>query len=160
MLPKIFPTVTRNTTAQGDNTVCSPNWKRGSRPFIYTRSQHQKRLNIFGWVDLIQGAHGIMKWVSGNTDGFIQMLRKIGYRFKGKTIDLWVDNARWHKGARVKTFFTEYSSFHIHYLPDYHPELNYRERLWHTMRYFEKTIDFFWGGSYADAVSMRPTRVS
>jgi len=21
------------------------------------------------WVDLIQGSHGIMKWISGNTDG-------------------------------------------------------------------------------------------
>ena len=62
--------------------------KRGSRPFVYTRSHHQKRLNIFGGVDLIHGAHGIMKWISGNTDGFIQMLRKIIYRFKGNTIDL------------------------------------------------------------------------
>jgi len=24
-----------------------------------------------------------MKWISGNTDGFVQMLRKIVYRFKG-----------------------------------------------------------------------------
>ena len=50
--------------------------KRGSRPFVYTQSQHQKRLNIFGWVDLIHGSHGIAKWISGNTDGFIQVLRK------------------------------------------------------------------------------------
>ncbi|HKZ18151.1 MAG TPA: transposase, partial [Geobacteraceae bacterium] len=89
--------------------------KKGSRPFVYTRSQHQKRLNIFGWVDLIQGSHGIMKWISGNTDGFIRMLRKIVYRFKGKTIDLWVDNARWHKGTRVDDFFAEHSFFNIHY---------------------------------------------
>ena len=78
--------------------------KKGSRPFVYTQSQHQKRLNIFGWVDLIPGSHGITKWISGNTDGFIQVLRKIICRFKGKTIDLWVDNARWHKGARVEEF--------------------------------------------------------
>jgi hypothetical protein len=35
--------------------------KKGSRPFVYTRSQHQKWLNIFGWVDLIRGSHGIMQ---------------------------------------------------------------------------------------------------
>lgn len=84
-----------------------------------------------------------MKWISGNTDGFIEMLRKIIYRFKGKTIDLWVDNASWHKGTRVEAFIAEYSFFHIHYLPPYHPELNYQERLWHTMRYEETTNVYF-----------------
>jgi len=71
------------------------------------------------------------------------MLRKIVYRFKGRTIDLWVDNARWHKGARVEAFIAEYSFFHIHYLPAYHPELNYQEHLWHTMRYEETTNVYF-----------------
>ena len=117
--------------------------KKGSCPFVYTRSQHQKRLNIFGWVDIIHGSHGIMKWISGDTDGFIQMLRKIVYRFKEKIVDLWVDNARWHKGERVKAFIAERSFFHIHYLPAYHPELNYQERLWHTMRYEETTNVYF-----------------
>jgi len=117
--------------------------KRGSRPFVYTRSQHRKRLNIFGWVDLIQGSHGIAKWSNGNPDGFIQVLRKILYRFKEKTIDLWVDNARWHKGARVEEFMMEHTFLHIHYLPPYHPELNYQERLWHVMRYEETTNVYF-----------------
>jgi transposase len=54
-----------------------------------------------------------------------------------------VDNARWHKGARVEAFIVEHSSFHIHYLPPYHPELNYQERLWHAMRYEETTIVYF-----------------
>jgi transposase len=94
-------------------------------------------------VDLIQGAHGITKWISGNTDGFIQVLRKIVSRFKGKTIDLWAANTRWHKGARVEEFIVELSSFHIHYLPPYHPELNYQERLWHAMRYEETTNVYF-----------------
>jgi transposase len=117
--------------------------KKGSRPFVYTQSQHQKRLNIFGWVDLIHGWHGIMKGVRGDTHGFIQMLRKILFRFKGRIIDLWIDNARWHKGAKVAAFIAEYSFFHLHYLPAYHPELNYQERLWHTMRYEETTNVYF-----------------
>ena len=61
-----------------------------------------------------------MKWISGNTDGFIQMLRKIIGHFKGKTIDLWTDNARWHKGARVEAFAAEHSFFHI---PEFPPKL-------------------------------------
>jgi hypothetical protein len=45
--------------------------KKGTKSYIYTRSQHQKRLNLFGWVDPINGFHGVMKWVRGNTDGFL-----------------------------------------------------------------------------------------
>lgn len=117
--------------------------KKGSRPFVYTRSQHQRRLNLFGWVDPLQGQHGIMEWIKGNTDGFLQMLQKIIHRFRGTIIDLWVDNARWHKGARVQAFLMEYSLCHIHYLPPYHPELNYQERLWRTLRYEETTNTYF-----------------
>lgn len=45
--------------------------KRGTQPYVYTRSQHQKRLNVFGWVDPINGLHGIMKWIKGDTEGFL-----------------------------------------------------------------------------------------
>ena len=117
--------------------------KKGSKPFVYTRSQHQKRLNIYGWVDPINGLHSIMKWISGNTDGFIQLLRKITYRLRGKTIDIWVDNAKWHKGMRVETLLVEHSFLQVHYLPAYHPELNYQERLWRTPRYEETTNVYF-----------------
>ena len=88
--------------------------EEGASTFVYTRTQHQKSLNIFGWVDLIGGSHGITKWISGNTDGFIQVLGKIIYRFKGKTIDLWVDNARWHrhKGAREEALIVEIFGAH------------------------------------------------
>lgn len=117
--------------------------KRGMQPYVYTRSQHQKRLNIFGWVDPIQGLHGIMKWIQGNTDGFLQMLRKIVYRFKNKNIDLWVDNAKWHNGSRVADFLRVHRSLKIHYIPAFHPELNVQERLWRLMRYEETTNMYF-----------------
>ena len=84
-----------------------------------------------------------MKWIKGNTDGFLQMLTRIVRRFRGKIIDIWVDNARWHKGKRIETFLVEHLYFHIHYLPPYHPELNYQERLWRTMRYEETTNAYF-----------------
>jgi hypothetical protein len=81
--------------------------KKGIQPYVYTRSQHHKRLNVFGWVDPVHGLHGMMKWVKGNTDGFLKLLSRIVSRFKGKTIDLWVDRAKWHKGKRVAMFIYE-----------------------------------------------------
>ena len=117
--------------------------KKGIQPYVYTRSQHHKRLNVFGWVDPVNGLHGMMKWVKGNTDGFLKLLSRIVSRFKRKTIDLWVDRAKWHKGKRVAMFIEEHCHLHIHYLPPYHPELNCQEILWRTMRYEETTNAFF-----------------
>ncbi len=96
--------------------------KKGNQPYVDTRSQHQKRLNVFGWVNPVNGLHGMLKWVKGNTDGFLEALRQIKNRFKGKVIDLWVDRASWHRGKRVEAFCMEYSQLQINYLPSYHPE--------------------------------------
>lgn len=85
----------------------------------------------------------MMKWAQGNTDGFLRVLKRLVLRFKGKTIDLWVDRARWHRGQRVENFRREYRQLDLHYLPPYHPELNYQETLWRTMRYEETTNAFF-----------------
>jgi transposase len=117
--------------------------KKGTKSYIYTRSQHQKRLNLFGWVDPINGFHGVMKWVRGNTDGFLKMLTRITYRFRGVAIDLWADNASWHKGPRVREFLSAHPNLSIHYLPPYHPELNYQERVWRMLRYEETTNTYY-----------------
>jgi len=117
--------------------------KKGSQPYVPTRSQHQKRLNVFGWVDPVNGLHGMIKWVKGNTDGFLKALQQITHRFRGKIIDLWVDRASWHRGNRVEIFCIEHCQLQIHYLPPYHPKLNYQESLWRIMRYEETTNAFF-----------------
>jgi len=62
--------------------------KKGTQPYVYTCSQHQHRLNIFGWVDPVNGRHGIMQWIRGNTIGFMKVLTQIVHRFSGKIIDL------------------------------------------------------------------------
>jgi len=84
-----------------------------------------------------------MKWVRGNTDGFLKMLARIVLRFKGLVVDLWADNASWHKGPRVSQFLSEHTNLSIHYLPPYHPELNPQERLWRTLRYEETTGTYY-----------------
>jgi hypothetical protein len=56
--------------------------KRGTQPVVLTKSQHHKRLNIFGWVDPLGGKHGMVERERGNTVGFLGMLRTILYRYK------------------------------------------------------------------------------
>lgn len=107
----------------------------------------------------------MIKWVSGNTDGFLKILRKILVRFEGKVIDLWVDNASWHKGRRVREFITETKGLFLHYLPPYHPELNMQERLWKRVRYEETnnayyaTLDDLEAGVMAASRRWKPLKV-
>jgi len=79
----------------------------------------------------------------GNTDGFLAMLRNILLRYQRVLINLWVDQARWHKGRRVMEFLSAHRQLVIDYIPKYHPELNPQEMLWRTMRYEETTDTYY-----------------
>jgi len=117
--------------------------KKGNQPYVYTGSDHGQRVNFFGWVDPFNGFHGLMRSAKGDTFGFLRFLKKVLARFQGKIIDLWVDNARWHRGEMVYSFLSEHRRLRLHYLPPYHPELNYQEALWRIMRYEETTNVYF-----------------
>jgi transposase len=117
--------------------------KKGTQPTVLTKSQHQKRLNVFGWVDPVHGKHGMIKQPKGNTDGFLAMLSVILTRYKAVMIELWVDQARWHKGKRVLEFLSCHKRLRLEYIPKYHPELNFQERLWRIMRYEETTNTYY-----------------
>ena len=117
--------------------------KKGVQPTVLTRSQHQKRMNVFGWVDPVKGKHGMVKQPKGNTDGFLAMLTTILRRYKQVVIELWVDHARWHKGKRIIEFLSIHKRLKIEYIPKYHPELNFQERLWRMMRYEETTNTYY-----------------
>ena len=119
-------------------------FKKGSQqPVVYTRSQHHKRLNVTGWVDPVNGLHGIIKCKRGNTKSFIAFLKNIAQHFKDKIVDIWVDGPKWHKGEKIRAFCKIHNHIKIHYLPPYHPELNYQEILWRTIRYEETTNVYF-----------------
>jgi transposase len=117
--------------------------KKGQQPLVLTKSQHHKRLNVFGWVDPILGRHGMLRREKGNTDGFLGMVRHILSRYLGVVIELWVDQASWHKGERIREFLCVHKRLKIHYIPKYHPELNPQEILWRTMRYEETTNTYY-----------------
>jgi len=117
--------------------------KKGKQPVVLTKSQHHKRLNVFGWVDPIGGKHGMVSQKRGNTDGFLAMLKAILSRYKDVIIELFVDQARWHKGKRILKFVSTHTRLTINYIPKYHPELNVQETLWRTMRYEETTNTYY-----------------
>ena len=117
--------------------------KRGQQPVVWTKSQHHKRVNVFGWVNPVSGNHGMIRQPKGNTDGFLAMLRTILCRYKKNFIDLWVDQARWHKGSRIEAFLCRHFRLKINYIPKYHPQLNQQEILWRTMRYEETTNTYY-----------------
>lgn len=132
--------------------------KKGKQPIVYTASQHQKRLNVFGWVNPVTGTHGMMKAEQGNTTGFLAFLRRISYRFKEQSIELWVDQAKWHKGPRVDEFLQIHSHFILAYIPQYHPELNFQERLWKRMRYEETTNTYYTSFEHLDGAVFSRSR--
>ena len=85
-----------------------------------------------------------MKAEQGNTEAFLAQLQQLVERFRGKIVDLGVDNASWHKGPRVRAFLAPYQRwFHLHYHPPYHPELNPQERIWRRIRYEETTNHYY-----------------
>ncbi len=114
--------------------------KRGSRPVVLTRSQHRPRLNLFGWVNPLSGECGLMQAARGNTAAFLAFLEQILVAYPTPLIQLWVDNASWHKGDTVLAFLKEHVRLKLFYHPPYHPELNCQEPMWKRIRY-EITTD-------------------
>lgn len=116
---------------------------RGKRLKIATTSQHRARLNISGWVSPLLGRYGIIQTQRGNREGFLNILQQLYGRLRGYTIWLYVDRARWHKGAPVDQFLKQHPRLHLDYLPPYQPGLNMQERIWRRIRYESTTNRWF-----------------
>lgn len=76
-----------------------------------------------------------MKAAQGNTAAFLDFLENILIAYRTQLIQLWVDNASWHKGDRVMTFLKNHTRLKLFYHPPYHPELNCQETVWKRIRY-------------------------
>lgn len=110
---------------------------------IPTTSQHQKRLNVSGWVAPLLGRAGVIQTERGNRGGFLQVLRHLYGRLRGYTVWLYVDRARWHKGDEIRNFIKKHRRLRIVYLPPYQPALNMQERIWRQIRYESTTNRWF-----------------
>ena len=69
-------------------------------PSVYRRAANTVSASTSrGWVDPVGGRHSRRRAVPGNTQGGVQLLRRLRQSWRGKTIHLWVDGAPGHKGA-------------------------------------------------------------
>ena len=65
----------------------------------------------------------MLRQEKGNTDGFIAMLKNILCRYQQVLIELWVDQARWHRGKRISELLSYHSRLAIsHITPPAEPE--------------------------------------
>ena len=115
----------------------------GKRLKVPTTSQHQKRLNVSGWVAPLLGRAGVIQTERGNREGFLKVLRHLYSQLRGYTIWLYVDRARWHKGDPIREFLRKHKRLRIEYLPPYQPALNMQERIWRQIRYESTTTRWF-----------------
>ena len=77
----------------------------------------------------------MMRAAQGNTQGFLQLLRRLRQSWQGTIIHLWVDGAPWHKGPLVDSYLAKHPDLHLDYMPPYQPRLNPQERIWHQVRH-------------------------
>ncbi|MBI4331722.1 MAG: transposase, partial [Chloroflexi bacterium] len=103
--------------------------KKGKRLKVPTTSQHQKRLNVSGWVAPLLGRKGLIRTANGDHEGFLQLLQHMLSKLCGFTIYLYVDGAKWHKGEEVRLFLKNHTRIHLEYLPPYQPALNEQENI-------------------------------
>jgi transposase len=127
---------------------CPPRLGRGGaligrRLNVPTTSQHQKCLNVSGWVAPLLGRAGVIQTRRGNREGFLKVLQHLYSKLRGYTIWLYVDRARWHRGDPIWDFLKTHKRLRLVYLPPYQPALNMQERIWRQIRYESTTNRWF-----------------
>lgn len=110
-------------------------WVPTNSDTIVKSTGSKKNINIMGAINYMTGkTHALMTELKIDGDAFICYL-KILLKETRKHIHLIVDNARYHKSAKVKAFLRAIRSrLTIHYLPAYSPDYNPIEKLWKKLK--------------------------
>jgi transposase len=70
-----------------------------------------------------------------NTASFLAFLDQLIARYRGRKIHLILDNAKYHKGPRVRKWLEgKQDRIELHYLPPYSPKFNATEYVWKETR--------------------------
>lgn len=93
--------------------------------------------NVFGLLNVHTGAlNSYTTTGSVNSDQVIEWLDDFAELVTKMTV-LILDNAPWHKSAKVAAKMKEWQDrgLYIYFIPPYSPHLNYIEILWRMMKY-------------------------
>jgi len=99
--------------------------RRGSHPFVKINHAN-KCTNVFGARSRKSFVYSFTK--KKRQAQFIRFLEKLRRRW-GKFL-LFVDNAKAHKGAKVKAYLREHKTAKLDYFPKCSPEENPTEQCW------------------------------
>ena len=106
--------------------------KKGKRKEIPTNGS-QKRINILGALDLEKMALHAKEYQTINGDNIIAFLDYLQTIMPIGTINVILDQARYHTCKEVKHWITLSPRIKLHYLPPYSPNLNSIESCWKIM---------------------------
>lgn len=103
--------------------------RKGSRPVV--RINHKNVCtNVFGARSTRSFVYSFSK--KKRQKEFIRFLDKLQHRWKKYL--LFIDNAKAHKGAKVRAYLQAHSNVKLAYFPQYSPEENPTEQCWKPAR--------------------------
>jgi len=105
---------------------------KGKRTAVKTErtSEHQ---NYLGFLDQKYGTCQVFEIERGNQQETISVLKKLLKQYPDKRICIVWDNAKWHRGKKVRALLgggNRFERIHLINLPTYAPEYNPIEHVW------------------------------
>lgn len=146
--------------------------KKGVRKEIPTNGS-QKRMNIFGALDLEDMAVHKQEYASLDTEALINFLTYLLASLPGFVLHIILDQAGYHTNPVVAAWVAQQPRIQLHFLPAYSPNLNVIERLWKilhehtvnnvyapTFKIFTETILGFFNDTFPQKASLWVDRLT
>jgi transposase len=146
--------------------------KKGVRKEIPTNGS-QKRMNIFGALDLEDMAVHKQEYATLDTEALINFLKYLLASLPGFVLHIILDRAGYHTNPVVAAWIAQQPRLHLHFLPAYSPNLNVIERLWKilhehtvnnvyspTFKIFTETILGFFNDTFPQKASLWVDRLT
>jgi len=112
--------------------------KKGVRKEIPTNGS-QKRMNIFGALDLADMKIHKQEYATLDTEALINFLKYLLASLPGFVLHIILDQAGYHTNPAVAAWLAQQPRIRLHFLPAYSPNLNVIERLWKILH--EHTVN-------------------
>jgi len=146
--------------------------KKGVRKEIPTNG-NQKRMNIFGALDLADMKIHKQEYATLDTEALINFLKYLLASLPGFVLHIILDQAGYHTNPAVAAWLAQQPRIVLHFLPAYSPNLNVIERLWKilhehtvnnvyspTFKIFTETILGFFNDTFPQKASLWVDRLT